>query len=55
MAPLIDRSGTNEGDDEANAEVDQYKEYILEDSIFEQYLTVNIADLKAEPEYFLKG
>ena len=46
MAPLIDRSGTNEEDDEANVEVDQYEEYILEDS--GQYGTIHIADLKAD-------
>ena len=53
MAPLIDRIGTDEEDDEANVEVDQYKEYILEDS--EQYGTVLIVDLKAELKSFSKG
>ena len=53
MAPLIDRSGSDEEDDKANVEVNQYKEYIIEDS--EQYGTVHIADLKAELESFSKG
>lgn len=53
MVPLIYTSSTDEEDNKANVEVDQYKEYILEDS--EQHGTIYIADLKAELELFLKG
>ena len=53
MALLIDISGTEKEDYEENVEIDQYSEYILEDS--EQYGTVHIADLKAELESFSTG
>ena len=53
IAPIIDRSSTDEEDDEANVEGDKYEEDILEDS--EYYGTVYIADLKAELESFSKG
>ena len=53
IAPLIDRSGNDEEDKEANNEVDQYEEYILEDS--EKSETVHIADLEVELESFSKG
>ena len=53
MALRIDISGTDKEDNEANVEIDQYSEYILEDS--EQYGTVHFADLKAELESFSTG
>ena len=53
MAPLIDRSGTDEKSDEENVEGNQFEEHIIEDT--EQYGTVHVKELKAELESFSKG